>query len=66
MCLYKDELGGIIEFVGFGAKTYTFLMVDDSEHKKVKGTKKCLIKPRLMVKNYNDCLFNNKIMLKSQ
>ena len=27
-------------------------MVDDSEHKKAKGTKKCFIKQRLIVKNY--------------
>ena len=31
-----------------------------------KGTKKCVIKHRLMVKNYTDCLFNDKIILKSQ
>ena len=41
-------------------------MVDDSEHKKAKGTNKCVIKRRLMVKNYKDFLFNNKIILKSQ
>ena len=41
-------------------------MDDDSEHKKAKGTKKCVIKRRLMDKNYKDCLFNNKIILKSQ
>ena len=34
--LFKDELGGMImiEFVGLRAKTYAYLMVDDSEHKK--------------------------------
>ena len=41
-------------------------MVDDSEHKKAKGTKKCVIKQRLIVKNYKDCLVNNKAILKSQ
>ena len=41
-------------------------MVDDSEHKKAKGTKKFVIKRRLMVKNYKDCSFNNKIILNSQ
>ena len=51
----------MIEFAGLRAKTYTYLMVDDSEHKKAKGTKKCVIKRRLMRKNYKDCLFNNKI-----
>ena len=56
----------MIEFVGLRAKTYAYLMVDDSEHNKAKGTKKCVIKRRLMVKNYKDCLFNNKITLKPQ
>ena len=56
----------MIEFVGLKAKTYAYLMDDDSEHKKAKGTKKCVIKRRLMVKNYKDCLFNNKMILKSQ
>ena len=39
-------------------------MDDDSEYKKAKGTKKCEIKRRLVVKNHKDCLFNNKIILK--
>ena len=66
--LFKDELGGgiMIEFVGLRAKTYAYLMDDDSEHKKAKGTKKCIIKRRLMFKNYKDCLFNDKIILQWQ
>ena len=54
------------ESVGLRAKTYAYLMDDDSEHKKAKGTKKCVIKRRLMFENYTDCLFNDKIILKSQ
>ena len=40
--LYKDELGGRImkESVGLRAKTYAYLMDDDSKRKKAKGTKK--------------------------
>ena len=66
--LFKDELGGkiMIEFVGLMAKTSAYLMDDDSEHKKAKGTNKCLIKQGLMFKNYKDCKFNNKNILKSQ
>ena len=30
----------MIEFVGLRAKTYAYLMDDDSEHKKAKGRKK--------------------------
>ena len=36
------------EFVGLRAKAYTYLMDDDSERKKAKRTKKCVIKRRLM------------------
>ena len=54
------------EFIGPRARTYTYLMDDDSEHKKAKRTKKCVIKRGLMFKNYTDCLFNDKIILKSQ
>ena len=50
----------MIEFVGLRA------MDDDSEHKKAIGTKKCVIKRILMFKNFKDCLFNNKLILKSQ
>ena len=66
--LFKDELGGKVmkEFAGIWAKTYPYLMDDDSEHKKAKGTKKCIIKRRLLFKNYTDCLFNDEIILKPQ
>ena len=40
--------------------------MDNSEVKKSKGRKKCVIKRELMFKNYKDCLFNDKIILKSQ
>ena len=66
--LFKDELGGRImkEFCALRAKTYSYLMDDNSEVKKSKGTKKCVIKRELMFENYKDCLFNDKIILKSQ
>ena len=38
-------------------------MDDDSEKKKSKGTKKCVIKRRLMFENYKDSSFNNKTIL---
>ena len=58
----------MIGFVGFRAKTYSFKVVDDKkakEHEKAKGTKQCVIKRSLMFENYTDCLFNDKIILKS-
>ena len=66
--LFKDELGGRImnEFCALRAKTYSYLMDDNSEVKKSKGTKRCVIKRRLMFENYKDSLFNNKTILKSQ
>ena len=40
--------------------------IHDSEVKKSKGTKKCIIKRKLMFENYKDCLSNDKILLKLQ
>ena len=44
--LVKDELGGKIMkgVYTLRAKIYTYLMDDDSEKKKAKGVKKCIIK----------------------
>ena len=53
------------EFCALRAKTYSYLMDDDSEVKKSKGTKKCVIKREIMFENYTDCLFNDIIILKS-
>ena len=66
--LFKDELGGkiITEVVALRPKTYAYLMDDGSDHKKAKGTKKCVIKQKLMFENYKDCLFNNKTVYRSQ
>ena len=54
------------KFVALRAKILGYLMDDDTEHKKAKGTKKCVLKKRLMFENYTDCLFNDEIILKSQ
>ena len=48
------------------AKTYAFLLDDDTEKKKTKGTKKCIIKRELTFENYKDSLFNDKIIVNSQ
>ena len=62
--LFKGELGGktIKEFCALRTKTYSYLMGDDSEVKKAKGTKKCVIKQELMFANYKDCLVNGEVM----
>ena len=47
--LMKVELGGktMTEFGALRPKTYSYLIDDDSESKKAKGTKKCVIKKYL-------------------
>ena len=66
--LFKDELGRKImtEVVALRPKTCAYLMDDGSNHKQAKGTKKCVIKQKLMFENYKDCLFNNKTVYRSQ
>ena len=66
--LFKDELGGkiITEFVALRPKAYSYLDDDGNEHKKSKGTKKCVIKQKLMFQNFKDFLLNNKTVSRSQ
>ena len=66
--LFKDELNENImkEFVAPRTKTYAYLMQDDSEHKKEKATKKCVIRRELMFENYKNCVLNYKIILKKK
>ena len=54
----KNELGGKImaKFVGLIAKSYSYLIDDDNEDKKAKGTKRCVIKRKLKFENYKNCL----------
>ena len=54
------------EFCVLRAETCSYLIDDNSEIIKSKGTKKCVIKRKTVFENYTDCLFNNKIILKSQ
>ena len=66
--LIKDELEGetMTKCSAFRPKTYCDLMDDDSEVKKAKGTKKCVIERMLKFNDYKDCLLNDEITLKSQ
>ena len=59
--LFKDESGGKIikEFAGPRTKIYTCLIDGNTEHKKTKWKKICIIKRELMFKNYKDCLLDN-------
>ena len=66
--LMKDELGGeiITEFIALRPKTYSYLTDNDKIDKKVKGTKKCVIKKMIKIDDYKKCLLNDKVILKSQ
>ena len=56
--LMKDKLDGKImtKFVGLTAKTQSYLIDDNSEDKKAKDTKHCVIKRELKFENYKNCL----------
>ena len=41
-------------------------MDDDTEMKKAKGTKKCIVKREITFKNYADALFNDEVIIRSQ
>ena len=66
--LMKDELGGkiITEFVTLRPKNYSYLTDDCKEDKKVKETKKCVIKRMIKFNDYKNCLLKDEVILKSQ
>ena len=66
--LFKDELGGkiVTEFVALRPKAYAYLDDDGNEHKKCKGTKRSVIKQKLMVQDFKDCFLNNKNVYRLQ
>ena len=65
---FKDKLDGKImkEFCALRAKAYAYKLDDDTENKKAKGTKKCIVKREITFKNYKDSLFNDEVIIKSQ
>ena len=54
----KDELGGKImkQFLGLRANPYNYLIDDVSEDKKAKNKKKSVIKRKLKLEDYRNCL----------
>ena len=64
----KNELRGkiIAKFAAPRVKAHSYLMDDDSEAKKAKGTKKCQTEKMLKFNDYKNCLMNNKSVLKPQ
>ena len=61
-------MGGklITEFVALRPKEYAYLDDYGNYHNKAKGTRKCVIKQKLMLENFKDCLLNNKNVYRSQ
>ena len=65
---FKDKLVGkiMVEFCALRAKAYAYKLDDDTENKKAKGAKKCIVKREITFNNYVDSLFKNDVLLKSQ
>ena len=65
--LMKDELGGEImkEFISLRPKMYSY-RVGNTEPKKCKGIKKCVVKKTITFDDYKDCLFKGRNVRKSQ
>ena len=65
--LMKDELGGEImkEFVSLKPKMYSY-RVGNTEPKKCKGIKKCVIEKTITFEDYKKCLFEGRNVYKSQ
>ena len=65
--LMKDELGGEIikEFVSLQPKMYGY-RVGNSEPKKCKGIKKCVVKKTITFDDYKKCLFEGRNIHKLQ
>ena len=61
--LVKDKLGGkiILKSVGIRAETHSYLIDDDIEDKKAKGTITCVIKRKLKFENYKKLFRSNLI-----
>ena len=64
----KDELAGKImtEFVAMRAKMYACRKIDESEDKRCKGTKRCVVAETLTFDDYKKCLFDGETMYREQ
>ena len=65
--LMKDELGGKImkEFISLRPKMHSY-RVEESEPKKCKGIKKCVVKKTISFKDYKRCLLEGRNIHRSQ
>ena len=63
----KDELGGEVmkESISLQPKMYSY-RVGNTESKKCKGIKKCVVKKTITFEDYKKCLFEGRNIHKSQ
>ena len=63
----KDELGGKImkEFISLRPKMYSY-RAEESEPKKCKGIKKCVVKKTISFEDYKRCLLEGRNIHRSQ
>ena len=54
------------EFVAWRPNLYSYKKLDDSEDKKWKGIKKCVVKKTLTFEDYKTCLFSDSTEYRSQ
>ena len=66
--LMKDELGGKIikEFISLRLKMYSYKIGEKDEPKKCKGIKKCVVKKTISFEDYKQCLFEGRVIHRSQ
>ena len=66
--LMKDELGGKImkEFIGLRPKMYSYKIGEKDEPKKFTGIKKCVVKKTISFEDYKLCLFEGRVIHRSQ
>ena len=66
--IMKDELPGAImtDFIALRPKLYSYKVPDDTENKKCKGSKKCIVKKTLTFEDYKSCLLNSDTIYRSQ
>ena len=64
----KDELNGEImtEFVALRSKLYAYKQLNDKVGKRVKGTKKCVVKKTITFEDYVHCLHSGKDVYRTQ
>ena len=51
------------EFCALRAKEHAFKLDEDTEKKRAKGTKKCIVKKEITFKNYTDALLHDEVII---